>query len=104
MTAYFSKRSACSATTATTLKNFAYDTPTKKIARTMILDGRRSVDADWIARASTSRLSRTTPSPAPVGCETCHRGGRCIPVAVQHRARPVSGLAGQVDAAGRLRP
>jgi hypothetical protein len=53
------------------LKNFAYDTPTKKIARTMmIMVGK--VNADWIGP-----VHKDFPNYAvngAVGCVTCHRG------------------------------
>jgi hypothetical protein len=51
--------------------NFAYDTPTKKIARTMILMGQR-IESDHVAP-----IHKDYPNFAvsgAVGCETCHRG------------------------------
>jgi hypothetical protein len=51
--------------------NFAYDTPTKKIARTMlIMTGK--IDAEWVAP-----IKKDYPNYAvhgAVGCITCHRG------------------------------
>ena len=60
-----------------TAKNFAYDTPTKKIARTMmVMVGR--IDAEYV-----NGVHKDYPKFAvngSVGCVTCHRGAPLHPV------------------------
>jgi len=59
------------------VSNFAYDTPTKKIARTMAIMA-ASLDTAWIAP-----VHRDFPNYAvkgSVGCVTCHRGSPLHPV------------------------
>lgn len=57
--------------------NFAYDTPTKKVARSMIsMVGK--IDSEWVAP-----IHRDYPNYAvngAVGCVTCHRGSPLHPV------------------------
>jgi hypothetical protein len=58
--------------------NFAYDTPTKKIARTMIqMVGK--IQGDWIAPVHKDFPNFAVTG--AVGCITCHRGSALHPVA-----------------------
>jgi len=69
------------------LKNYAYDTPTKKIARTMIVMVGK-VDSDWV-----QPIHKDFPNYAvrgAVGCVTCHRGSPLH--AVQYNIVPVGYL------------
>jgi hypothetical protein len=69
------------------VKNFAYDTATKKIARTMIaMTGK--IDTDWV-----SPIHHDYPNyqvRGAVGCITCHRGQPLM--AVQYNVVPVQYL------------
>jgi hypothetical protein len=60
------------------LANFAYDTPTKKIARTMIVMVGK-IQADWIAPVHKDFANFAVTG--AVGCITCHRGSALHPVA-----------------------
>jgi hypothetical protein len=69
------------------VNNFAYDTPTKKIARTMVLMVGR-IDSEHI-----SGVHKDYPNYAvsgSVGCTTCHRGSPLHPV--EHNVVPVQYL------------
>ncbi len=57
--------------------NFAYDTPTKKIARTMQIMS-NGVQANWIAPVKKAYPNYAVSG--AVGCETCHRGNAVLGV------------------------
>lgn len=58
--------------------NYAYDTPTKKIARTMILMSQK-VQSDWIGPVHKDYPNYAVTG--AVGCITCHRGQPLMSVA-----------------------
>ena len=68
---YYTQALGVSCTYCHNVTNYAYDTPTKKIARTMQLMA-ANVDSSWI-----DGVKRDFPNYAvsgAVGCATCHRG------------------------------
>jgi hypothetical protein len=85
--AYFSSALGVGCSYCHVVTNFAYDTPTKKIARTMVIMQSRiqSEHIDAVHKAYPNYAVN-----GAVGCETCHRGAPLI--AVQYNVVPVQYL------------
>jgi hypothetical protein len=85
--AYFSQSLGVSCSYCHVVSNFAYDTPTKRIARTMAL---------MVAKIQTEHIAQVHKAfpnyvvTGAVGCETCHRGAPLI--AVRYNVVPVQYL------------
>lgn len=76
--AYFTQALGVQCQYCHNLTNYAYDTPTKRIARTMLIMA-NGINHEWI-----DGVKRDYPNYAvsgAVGCATCHRGNPVVPVA-----------------------